>query len=480
MTEIAHLLVPISDEEPSGSYLKLERSAYRSLRNVYNSAQSSFRQLVETPDASSDPAIVDANTDNWAELRKVSEETLTSQSKDLEILGWYITSQLFTSQPFHNLASAVPALNLLIDQFWDTLNPMPPEAKLKASDDAGKAKEIAEFRTKPLLQLVGESVDSSSFYIPFQMIDFCAGVTFGDYLTAERKGNIAELKESALGSFDQSVSETLFQLASIYSELEIVEKNLAAKCQAVGATVISFNFIKTNVRDLIKAIHFLVGEKFTPWPLDDEFHVIQNTTDASVQSDSTPAASEQAKITASNANPSTATNQDLGQAPLANPAQSHASSVQPTSSQVQTVVQNVSSINGIVNRDHAFQEIRKIAEYFKETEPHSPIAFLLERSIRWGYMSFPELLQEMVGNESVIAQINQMTGMDNLDKTDLSGKSVPVTTSAPVRTPVAVPTIEEPAAVSPVPDSSNSTTDTNQTSEPTSNSSSSNLQDFEW
>ncbi len=59
-------------------------------------------------------------------------------------------------------------------------------------------------------------------------------------------------------------------------------------------------------------------------------------------------------------------------------------------------VQNVSSINGIVNRDHAFQEIRKNSEFFKkETEPHSPIAFLLERSIRWGYMSFPDS-QEIV------------------------------------------------------------------------------------
>ncbi|WP_198596981.1 type VI secretion system ImpA family N-terminal domain-containing protein, partial [Vibrio sp. 10N.261.52.A1] len=213
---------------------------------VYNSAQSSFRQLVETPDASSDPALVDANTDNWAELRKVSEETLISQSKDLEILGWYITSQLFTASPFENLANTLPALNQFIDQFWDTLNPMPPEAKLKASDEAGKAREIAEFRTKPLLQLVGESVDTSSVYVPFQMLDFCAGVTYGDYLIAERKGNINELKESASGAFDQSVSETLFQLANIYSELELIEKNLAEKCQAVGATLISFNFIKAN------------------------------------------------------------------------------------------------------------------------------------------------------------------------------------------------------------------------------------------
>ncbi|MDH5928457.1 type VI secretion system ImpA family N-terminal domain-containing protein [Vibrio lentus] len=486
MTEIANLLVPISDEEPSGSYLKLDRSAYRSLRNVYNSAQSSFRQLVETPDASSDPAIVDANTENWAELRKVSEETLAEQSKDFEILGWYITSQLFTSQPFYNLANAVPTLNLFIDQFWDTLNPMLPEAKLKASDEAGKAKEITEFRTKPLLQLVGESADSSSVYIPFQMLDFCGDVTFGDYLTAERKGNIAELKETALGSFDQSVSETLFQLASIYSELEVAEKNLAKKCQAVGATVISFNFIKTNVRDLIKAIHFLVGEKFTPWPLDNDFHVLQNTAEEPQQSDSIHSASQQSNSASNNLGSVSEANQSPGQAnpvnqgneSVANGSPAQAANDQPA--QTQMTVQNVSSINGIVNRDHAFQEIRKIAEYFKETEPHSPIAFLLERSIRWGYMSFPELLQEMVGNDNVIAQINQMTGMDNLDKLDLSGKSVPVTTSAPVRTPVATSTIEEPAAVSPVPDSSNSTTDTNQTSEPTSNSSSSSLQDFEW
>ncbi|MFA0676209.1 hypothetical protein AB4567_17945, partial [Vibrio sp. 10N.222.51.A6] len=115
------------------------------------------------------------------------------------------------------------------------------------------------------------------------------------------------------------------------------------------------------------------------------------------------------------------------------------------------------------------------------TEPHSPIAFLLERSIRWGYMSFPELLQEMIGNEqSVIAQINQMTGMDNLDKLDLSGKPVPVITSAPEFAPVSKPTIEEPTKVTPIPISPNSTADTNQASESTSNSSSSSMQDFEW
>ncbi|MBW3696956.1 hypothetical protein EK599_14745 [Vibrio sp. T187] len=465
MTDIDRLIVPISESEPSGSYLKLDRSAYRGLRNSYNAAQSSFRQLVETPDASADPVLVETNTQNWTALREISEETLTTKSKDLEILGWYITSQLFTSDPYKNLADAIPALSALVNTFWDTLNPTPPEAKIKATDDAGKAREIAEFRTRPLLQLVGESVDSTSFYVPFQMLGLVGDVTFGDYLLAERKGNMASLKETALQSFDQITKETLLHLVAIHAELELAEKTLAEKCQSVGATVISFNYVKTNTRDLINAIHFLVGEKFDFWPVDDKFHLIEQ------QAAQTPTAPE--NVSQPEGSQSSAVEQPQAQPADAAPVQSVAT---------QAVTQVVaSSINGIVSRDHAFQEIRKIADYFKETEPHSPISFLLERSIRWGYMSFPELLQEMIGAErNVIEQINQMTGMDQAEKTDLSGKSVPVTTQAQGVTPSANITIPEAPAQSPTQDSVNSTTDTTQSSEPTSSESSSSLQDFEW
>ena len=478
MTDIERLITPISDSEPSGSYLKLDRSAYRTLRNSYNAAQSSFRQLVETPDASSDPALVETNFDNWASLREVAEETLSSKSKDLEILGWYITSQLFTSDPFKNLSNALPLLNSIVDTFWDTLNPMPPEAKIKATDEAGKAKEIAEFRTRPLLQLVGESRDSTSFYVPFQMIGLIGEITFGDYLQAERKGNLAELKENAQQSFEQATEETLHCLISSYAELEAAEKNIASRCQSVGATQISFNYIKTNVKDLINAIHYLVGEKFTFWPVDANFHLIEpNQTDTNDSS-----------------SPSSASN-ITNEVPQGEPAQSETNNTVPpaitattsarattaTSPQESVTHVAVSSINGIVSRDHAFQEIRKIADYFKETEPHSPISFLLERSIRWGYMSFPELLQEMIGAEkNVIDQINQMTGMDQQDKTDLSGKSVPQITQAQANTSAPVTLSQEPSEQTPVQESVNNENDTTQSTKLTSNESSSSLQDFQW
>ncbi|MGF1755680.1 type VI secretion system ImpA family N-terminal domain-containing protein [Vibrio makurazakiensis] len=477
MTEIERLIVPISESEPSGSYLKLDRSAYRGLRNSYNTAQSSFRQLVETPDASSDPVLVETNIENWTDLRNVTEDTIVTKSKDIEILGWYLTSQLFTNQPFENLATALPSLNALVDVFWDTLNPTPPEAKIKASDDAGKAREIVEFRTRPLLQLVGESVDSTSFYVPFQMVGLIGDITFGDYLLAERKGNLAALKETALQSFDDIAQETLQHLVSIHSELESAEKNIAERCQAVGATVISFSYVKTNVRDLINAIHFLVGEKFTFWPVDKNYHLIEPN---SSQPDAAQAPME-------NSDTATPTNSELSiskAAPQSSPDVTQTTS-NVTNGNPQVITQvSATTINGIVSRDHAFQEIRKIADYFKETEPHSPISFLLERSIRWGYMSLPELLQEMIGGEkNVLEQINQMTGMNQLDKTDLSGKVVPIPSheqASQVGTVQTTNTTQEPLVSVPAQDSVQNTTDTTQTNDPTTNESSSNLQDFEW
>ncbi|MCE7630117.1 hypothetical protein LZT04_19915, partial [Vibrio fluvialis] len=65
-----HLLNPISDEQPSGEYLKDNRTLYRTYRNAFNVAQSSFRQLVETPDAMQDAVVVHTNAENWDALAK--------------------------------------------------------------------------------------------------------------------------------------------------------------------------------------------------------------------------------------------------------------------------------------------------------------------------------------------------------------------------------------------------------------------------
>ena len=40
--------------------------------------------------------------------------------------------------------------------------------------------------------------------------------------------------------------------------------------------------------------------------------------------------------------------------------------------------------------------LQEIAEYFRRTEPHSPIPYSLEQAVRWGRTPLPELLEELI------------------------------------------------------------------------------------
>lgn len=51
---------------------------------------------------------------------------------------------------------------------------------------------------------------------------------------------------------------------------------------------------------------------------------------------------------------------------------------------------------GPMTRESALQELDRIAEYFKRTEPHSPLAYTLEEAVRRGRMSLAELLAEVL------------------------------------------------------------------------------------
>ncbi len=402
--KMAGLTHPISDDAPCGSYLKLDRSAYRSIRNSYNTAQSSFRQLIETPDASSDLSLVEQNQTNWLTLRDATFDALSNKTKDIEILGWFISSQLYTEQPLSNLASALTLLQSLIESYWPQLHPKPPAERLKAETEQDKLREWTEYRTRPLLQLVGESPDSTALYVPLQMQPIIGHITLADYLKAERANNMASLKEEALQQYSALTEQIVMSLAECYRALDSSEKLVSKHCLEAGIPAVSFKFIKSNIEEIINAIHFLVANKFSPWPLDENLQPLNEQPTNTATPSPQPVNQEETLTT------SVPSQNLLDDENSANQVSNAESDMSPIST----------SINGIQNRDHAFQQVRRIADYFQQTEPHSPVTFLLERAIRWGYLSLPELIQEMVGDEKkALNQINQVSGMDHLEKYDL-------------------------------------------------------------
>jgi type VI secretion system protein ImpA len=69
----------------------------------------------------------------------------------------------------------------------------------------------------------------------------------------------------------------------------------------------------------------------------------------------------------------------------------------------------------IASRDDALKRLLEVAEYFQRVEPHSPISYLIKRTVRWGSMPLAALLEEIVQDESVLSRIWETLGIVQSD-----------------------------------------------------------------
>jgi type VI secretion system protein ImpA len=65
----------------------------------------------------------------------------------------------------------------------------------------------------------------------------------------------------------------------------------------------------------------------------------------------------------------------------------------------------------IRGREEAFRTLLRVAEFFKRTEPHSPISYTLEQAVRWGRMPLPDLLHELIPEEPLRQQLFKLVGI---------------------------------------------------------------------
>ena len=63
----------------------------------------------------------------------------------------------------------------------------------------------------------------------------------------------------------------------------------------------------------------------------------------------------------------------------------------------------------------ALRRLAAVADYFRRTEPHSPVAYLVQRAVRWGEMPLEEWLRDVIANEDVLARVHETLGLKNSD-----------------------------------------------------------------
>lgn len=62
-------------------------------------------------------------------------------------------------------------------------------------------------------------------------------------------------------------------------------------------------------------------------------------------------------------------------------------------------------------RHEALQQLRDVAAFFRQTEPHSPVAYLAEKAVKWGDMPLHQWLQEVVKDHGAMGHLNELLGL---------------------------------------------------------------------
>jgi type VI secretion system protein ImpA len=62
-------------------------------------------------------------------------------------------------------------------------------------------------------------------------------------------------------------------------------------------------------------------------------------------------------------------------------------------------------------RAQALAQLREVADFFRRTEPHSPVAHLADKAAAWGEMSLTDWLRTVVKDDASFARIEEQLGV---------------------------------------------------------------------
>jgi type VI secretion system protein ImpA len=65
------------------------------------------------------------------------------------------------------------------------------------------------------------------------------------------------------------------------------------------------------------------------------------------------------------------------------------------------------------SRQEALKRLEEVARYFRQTEPHSPVAFLVQRAVKWGNMDLNGWLDDVIKDQAVLSQLRETLGLQS-------------------------------------------------------------------
>ena len=344
--DLEALLAPIEGDAPQGVDLREDFSStspYNRLRDARSEARDAERGQDAGDADARDPAPL------WRTVRELAVKTLTETSKDLEVAAW-ATEALVRSHGLAGLYAGSKLMAGLAEQYWDGLFPLP--------DDYGM-----ETRVAPVTGLNGRD-GNGSLTQPLYMTTLFnrpdgSPVAFYQYQQSEQLAALdAERKQQRIdaGAIPMETLEREARAAGVARFAKLLADARDARdawqemASAIDERAGADGPSTTAIRDLLSSI-IDAATRFAP-------------AEAAAAVDAGAGAEEGAAASGGGSGFSGIT---AGAAAGA-------------------------------TREDALRALGEIANYFRRTEPHSPLSYTLDEAVRRGRMNWPDLLAEVVAD----------------------------------------------------------------------------------
>ena len=354
------LLKPISDDHPCGEDLSFSNEFHE-----IKKARTHDDPLLDQGDWISEPKQAD-----WSFVAEKSVQLLTDKTKDIRLLTW-LTEAWTNLYGFEGLIKGLELSHRVLEQFWLKLHPEIED------DDLDQRLGLLQGFTTQLPGLIKNVplINIQPFYSLAQYEKFLHLQNVRRKQAEDSDSVEASLE---LDQFNQALFNTsrTFQYQNYQQFQEILQH---------------WNIIKQVLDSLME----LEAPSFAN--VDSQLENIQMNLKKIYKAESF----------GSNTNTAPMENTDTQvQTPIATATESYAAPV------VQTQSFQPQPQSHLQNREQAMRVLQDIADYFQTNEPHSPVSYMLQKTIKWSQMPLHEWLTQVIKNDNPLDSIQELLGVN--------------------------------------------------------------------
>ncbi|WP_449433502.1 type VI secretion system protein TssA [Pseudomonas putida] len=357
--DIDALLQPVSESAPCGEDV--------SFSEVYDRIREERR--ADDPSLSQGDWQTELKTANWRSVIELSSQVLSRQSKDLQAAVW-LGEAVISRHGYSAVADACELILGLLEHYWDGL--FPPADGDDLDERASRLAWFNQYATQALRNAPLTGGDPA--------------MSLNDWQISREVDNLARQNRDAWqAAIDEGKpnGET-FDHALRSSGREWISATLAAVEQAQGAQ--QRLSVQIDVRFGRQAPSVTgVGEALG----QARQVLLQVAQSLGIQASAVVDAMPE---------------EDVAAIPPA-------TSPRPLPPVAHTPVVSNQSLSG---KQDALRQLKEIAAFFRHSEPHSPVAYLLERAVTWADMPLDQWLAEVVDDGDLLKRIKEKTGMAHL------------------------------------------------------------------